>query len=50
MEAVPLDLNQLVNEAITREMLLCAILDVVTGLALTAGTAYVAGLCLARVG
>jgi hypothetical protein len=38
------------RKPITREILLCAILDVITGLALTAGTMYVAGLCLAHVG
>ena len=38
------------RKPISREVLLCAILDIVTGLALTAGTVYVAGLCLARVG
>jgi hypothetical protein len=38
------------RKPITREVLLGAILDVVMGLALTAGTIYVACLCLARVG
>jgi hypothetical protein len=38
------------RKPITREVLLGAILDVITGLALTAGTVYVVGLFLARVG
>ena len=42
--------SYMARKQITREILLCAILDVVTSLALTAGTVYVAGLCLAHVG
>jgi hypothetical protein len=38
------------RKPITREVLLGAILDIITGLALTAGTVYVAGLYLAHVG
>jgi hypothetical protein len=38
------------RKPITREVLLGAILDVVMGLALTAGTVYVACLYLARAG
>jgi hypothetical protein len=35
---------------LTREIILAAILDVVLGLVLLAGTIYVAGLCLASTG
>jgi hypothetical protein len=42
--------GRMARKPITREVLLGAILDVVMGLALTAGTIYVACLCLARVG
>jgi hypothetical protein len=42
--------GRMARKPITREVLLGAILDVVMGLALTAGTVYVACLCWARVG
>jgi hypothetical protein len=42
--------GRMARKPITREVLVGAILDVVMGLALTIGTIYVAGLCLARVG
>lgn len=42
--------GRMARRPITREALLGAILDVVMGLALTAGTVYVACLYLARVG
>jgi hypothetical protein len=42
--------GRMARKPITREVVLGAILDVVMGLALTAGTVYVACLCLARVG
>jgi len=38
------------RKLLTREIILAAILDVVLGLALLAGTIYVAGLCLAPAG
>lgn len=38
------------RKALTREVVLAAILDVVLGIALLAGTMYVAGLCLAVAG
>ena len=38
------------RKALTREVVLAAILDVVLGLALLTGTVYVAGVCLALAG
>jgi hypothetical protein len=40
--------GRMARKPITREVLLGAILDIVMGLALTAGTVYVAALCLAQ--
>jgi hypothetical protein len=44
----PAELRSMARRPITREVVLGAILDIVMGIALTAGTVYVAGLCLAR--
>ena len=38
------------SNALTRELVLAAILDLVFGFALVTGTIYVAGLCLALAG
>jgi hypothetical protein len=38
------------SNALTRELVLAATLDLVLGLALVTGTVYVAGLCLALAG